>query len=77
MKKIIFSRGLLFRFILSYTIFVIAVFSISGWFFYRYSQSTLEKELEMRLLNTAEIAASTIQANYLMRLKPGDEDTPL
>lgn len=77
MKKIIFSRGLLFRIILSYTIFIIAVFSISSWFFYRYSQSTLEKELEMRLLNTAEIAASTIQVNYLMKLEPGDEDTPL
>lgn len=77
MKKTIFSRGLLFRFILSYTIFIIAVFSTSSWFFYRYSQSTLEKELETRLLNTAEIVASTIPLNYLVRLKPGDEDTPL
>ncbi len=77
MKKIIFRKGLLFRFILSYTIFIIAVFSISGWFFYRYSQSTLEKELEKRLLNIAEIAASTIQVNYLMKLESGDEDTPL
>ncbi len=75
--NIFFRKGLLFRFILSYTIFIIAVFSISGWFFYRYSESTLEKEMEMRLLNTAETVASTIQVNYLMKLGPGDEDTPL
>jgi signal transduction histidine kinase len=77
MQRIFFSKGLLFRLILSYTIFIIAVFSISSWFFYRYSEKTLEKELEKRLLNTAEIVASTIPVNYLVRLKPGDEDTPL
>ncbi len=77
MGKMLLRNGLLFRFILSYTIFIIAVFSISSWFFYRYSENTLEKELEKRLLNTAEIVASTIPVNYLVRLKPGDEDTPL
>lgn len=73
----IFRSRLFFKFIIPYIFFIVAVFSLSGWLFFSSASEALDAELSRRLVGVADLVARTVNPAFLMRIRPGDEDTSL
>lgn len=72
-----FKSRLFLKFIIPYTILIMTVLSLSGWFFYSFSKNALDAELSRRLVGVARLVAQSVNPNFLLRVQPGDEDTSL
>ena len=53
------KKGLLVKFIVSYTILIGMVFLAGGWILFYYVKNSLNEELSKRILGVAEIVAAT------------------
>ncbi|GEM_PF-1604513 len=72
-----FRSRLFFKFIIPYIFLIVTVFSLSGWLFFSSAREALDAELSRRLIGVADLVARTVNPHYLMRIRPGDEDTSL
>lgn len=72
-----FRSRLFFKFIIPYIFLIVTVFSLSGWLFFSSAREALDAELSRRLIGVADLVARTVNPHFLMRIRPGDEDTSL
>lgn len=72
-----FRSRLFFKFIIPYIFLIVTVFSLSGWLFFSSAREALDAELSRRLMGVADLVARTVNPHFLMRIRPGDEDTSL
>lgn len=71
------KKGLLVKFIVSYTILIGMVFLAGGWVLFYYVKNSLNEELSKRILGVSEIVAATTSRSYLKKIQPGDEHSIL
>ncbi|MBI1820830.1 MAG: PAS domain-containing protein [Nitrospirae bacterium] len=71
------GRGLLMKFIVSYTILIGMVFLLGSWIVFYHIKKALDTELSKRLLGISEIVSATIPLSYLKKIGPGDENSYL
>ncbi|MFQ5781384.1 MAG: hypothetical protein ACE5HN_11445, partial [Nitrospiria bacterium] len=72
-----FRSRLFIKFIIPYIFLIVTVLSLSGWFFYTLARGALDAELSRRLVGVANLVTQSVNPNFLVRIKPGDEDTSL
>lgn len=72
-----FHSRIFFKLIIPYIVLIAIVFSLSGWLFFSSARKALDEELSRRLGGVADLVASTLNPQFLMRIQPGDEDTSL
>ena len=72
-----FRSRLFFKFIIPYIFLIVTVFSLSGWLFFSSAREALDAELSRRLVGVADLVARTVNPHFLMRIRPGDEETSL
>jgi signal transduction histidine kinase len=68
---------LLLKFLIPYTLATVVILSIGGWFFYHTSLRSVDHEFSKRLTSISEMVSVSINTAYLVRLRPGDEETRL
>jgi two-component system OmpR family sensor kinase len=71
------KKGLLVKFIVSYTVLIGMVFLAGGWILFYYVKNSLNEELSKRILGVSEIVAATTPPSYLKKIQPGDEHSAL
>lgn len=77
MKRPIFRSRLFFKFIIPYIFLIVFVFSLSGWLFFSSASEALDAELSRRLIGVADLTSRTVNPAFILRIRPGDEDTSL
>jgi len=71
------KKGLLVKFIVSYTILIGIVFLGGGWLLFYHVKNALDQELSKRLIGISEIVSATTPPAYLKKIQPGDEHSYL
>ncbi|MBI1823157.1 MAG: HAMP domain-containing histidine kinase [Nitrospirae bacterium] len=71
------KKGLLLKFIVSYTILIGAVFLGGGWLLFYHVKNALDEELSKRIIGISEIVSATTSPAYLKKIGPGDEHSYL
>lgn len=71
------KKGLLLKFIVSYTILIGIVFLCGGWVLFYHVKNALDQELSKRIIGVSEIVSATLPPAYLKKIQPGDEHSYL
>ncbi len=62
------------KLILIFSVFCLAIFSVSGFLHYWYTESSLDEELGKKLLAVAQAASLQVNTELVSKLTPGDEN---